>query len=89
MAKKAFVTIKLKEEVLDPQGKAVLSVLESSGYRNVSDVRIGKYVELTIKDAKGKSKSGSGDKSLEDEIREISDKVLSNPLMEEFSVEIK
>lgn len=85
MAKKAYVIIKLKEEVLDPQGKAVLSVLESSGYKNVTDVRIGKYIELTLKDVKDKSVP----KELESEIKEISEKILSNPLMEEFRVEIK
>ncbi|MHB1697264.1 MAG: phosphoribosylformylglycinamidine synthase subunit PurS [bacterium] len=89
MTKKAFIKVTLKEEVLDPQGKAVLSVLKSSGYNNVEDVKVGKYIELTIGSGKsGKSASGKSGE-LVDEIKEISEKVLSNPLIEEFGIEIK
>ncbi|MDA8053998.1 MAG: phosphoribosylformylglycinamidine synthase subunit PurS [Deltaproteobacteria bacterium] len=84
--KKAMIKVTLKEEVLDPQGKAVLSVLKSSGYNNIKDVRVGKYIELTIdSDKEDKSK----DDMLNGEIKEISEKVLSNPLIEEFDIEIK
>jgi phosphoribosylformylglycinamidine synthase len=84
MAKKAFIKVTLKEEVLDPQGKAVLSVLKSSGYGNVKDVRVGKYIELDFnEDESGKRRP------LKEEAEEISEKVLSNPLIEEFSIEIK
>ncbi len=84
MGKKAFIKVTLKEEVLDPQGKAVLSVLKSSGYGNVKDVRVGKYIELDFNE----DKSGKR-RPLEEEAEEISEKVLSNPLIEEFSIEIK
>jgi phosphoribosylformylglycinamidine synthase PurS subunit len=85
MGKKAMIKVTLKEEVLDPQGKAVLSVLKSSGYNNIKDVRVGKYIELTIdSDKEDKSKA-----ELNGEIKEISEKVLSNPLIEEFDIEIK
>ncbi len=84
MAKKAFIKVMLKEEVLDPQGKAVLSVLKSSGFGNVKDVRVGKYIELDFNE----DKSGKR-RPLEEEAEEISEKVLSNPLIEEFSIEIK
>ncbi|MDA8157878.1 MAG: phosphoribosylformylglycinamidine synthase subunit PurS [Deltaproteobacteria bacterium] len=84
MVKKAFIKVTLKEEVLDPQGKAVLSVLKSSGYGNVKDVRVGKYIELDFnEDESGKRRP------LKEEAEEISEKVLSNPLIEEFSIEIK
>ena len=84
MAKKAFIKVTLKEEVLDPQGKAVLSVLKSSGFGNVKDVRVGKYIELDFnEDESGKRRP------LKEEAEEISEKVLSNPLIEEFSIEIK
>ncbi|MDA8272353.1 MAG: phosphoribosylformylglycinamidine synthase subunit PurS [Deltaproteobacteria bacterium] len=86
MGKKAMIKVTLKEEVLDPQGKAVLSVLKSSGYNNIKDVRVGKYIELTIdSDKEDKSKADM----LNGEIKEISEKVLSNPLIEEFDIEIK
>ncbi len=82
MAKKAFVKVMLKEEVLDPQGRAVLSVLKSSGYKNIKDVRVGKYVEILFNSEKDKKKA------LE-EVSEISEKIISNPLIEKFDVEIK
>ncbi len=84
MTKKAFIKVTLKEEVLDPQGKAVLSVLKSSGYDNVKDVRVGKYIELEI----DRDNFPSIEK-LKNEVEEISDKVLSNPLIEEYSIELK
>jgi phosphoribosylformylglycinamidine synthase len=84
MNKKAFIKIMLKDEVLDPQGKAVLSVLKSSGYDNVKDVRVGKYIEV---DFAGEAKGGHA--SLKEEAEKISEKILSNPLIEEFIIEIK
>lgn len=84
--KKAMIKVTLKEEVLDPQGKAVLSVLKSSGYNNIKDVRVGKYIELFVDSEK--DDKNTKDK-LDKEIREISEKILSNPLIEEFSIEIK
>ncbi len=81
MIKKAVVKVTLKEEVLDPQGKAVLSVLKSSGYNNVRGVRVGKYIELEIE-------TGKNTVLIENEVKEISEKVLSNPLIENFDIEI-
>jgi phosphoribosylformylglycinamidine synthase len=85
MTKKAFIKVTLKEEVLDPQGKAVLSVLKSSGYENVQNVRVGKYIEIDMDIDEDEGKSVS----LKSEAEEIAEKVLSNPLIEEFSIEIK
>ena len=45
---KAKITITPKKAVLDPQGKAVLNALEHLGYDGVSDVRVGKYLELDV-----------------------------------------
>ena len=88
-----MIKITLKEEVLDPQGKAVLSVLKSSGYNNIKDVRVGKYIELFIDSEIENQRSSKDDKNaknkLDKEIKEISEKVLSNPLIEEFDIEIK
>lgn len=98
MSEKAMIRVTLKEEVLDPQGKAVLSVLKSSGYNNIKDVRVGKYIELYVdsdnssvsSEIKAEPDAGKNAKmELSDEIREISEKILSNPLIEEFSITIK
>ena len=118
---KATVRVILKDEVLDPQGKAVLSVLKSSGYNNIEDVRVGKHIELTIRqnniinnidkidnidahdgnndngavndniDINGSSKnnmSGLTQKMLSKELKDISEKILSNPIIENFNIEI-
>ena len=45
---KATVYVTLKEGVLDPQGSAVLGSLHSIGFAEVGDVRIGKYIEVTL-----------------------------------------
>jgi phosphoribosylformylglycinamidine synthase len=85
MKNKAVVKVKLKDEVLDPQGKAVLSVLKSSGYNNIKDVRIGKYIELEFN---VENNAKNNDDTLMAELKEISEKVLSNPLIEYFDIEI-
>ncbi len=68
------------KELLDPQGKAVMSGLESLGLKNVEDVRIGKHIVLKI-NAETKEQA-----SLVAE--EAAKKLLANQVMEEFSVEI-
>lgn len=72
---KVFVT--LKKSILDPQGKAVEQGIHSLGFESVSNVRIGKYVEMDI------------DTNLKDEAeiitKQISEKLLANLVMESFS----
>ena len=68
------------KDLLDPQGKAVMGGLQNLGLNNVSDVRIGKHIDLQI-DAATK----------EDAITIASDaakKLLSNPVMETFEIAI-
>ena len=77
---KARVHITLKNGVLDPQGKAVEHALHGHGFKNTSDVRQGKFIELTIAEtdaAKAKS-------AVEDMCR----KLLANTVIENFSVEV-
>ncbi|EIT84896.1 phosphoribosylformylglycinamidine synthase subunit PurS [Fictibacillus macauensis ZFHKF-1] len=75
---KVFVT--LKESVLDPQGSAVKSSLHRMAYHEVSDVRIGKYLELTI--------DGPAE-SLDHRIQEMCHKLLSNPVIEDYRYEVE
>ena len=78
---KVKVYVSYKQGVLDPQGKVVLESLKSLGYNEFNSVRIGKYFEISIDDA-------VTDKDIiEEKVREISDKVLSNPIMEVYSYE--
>ncbi|MDZ5474624.1 phosphoribosylformylglycinamidine synthase subunit PurS [Bacillus sp. 31A1R] len=75
---KVFVT--LRESVLDPQGTAVVNSLHSLNYKDVSDVRIGKFMELTIE---------KSDRNIDDVVKEICDKVLANPVIEDYRYEIE
>jgi phosphoribosylformylglycinamidine synthase len=71
----------LKEGILDPQGKAVLHAINDLKFDGVQDVRIGKYIELSFKDQ---------DKIVvEREAKEICQKILSNPVMENFEYQIE
>lgn len=78
---RAKVHVRLKPGVLDPQGQTVKQALAGLGYRGIQDVRMGKLIEIEFN---GKDRS-----QLEKEIREMSQKVLINPLIEEFYYEIE
>ena len=73
---KATVIVKRRPKILDPQGKAVEQGALLLGFNNVKGTRIGKYIEFFV-DAKSKD-------AAEKEIREYSEKLLSNPIMEDF-----
>ncbi|HML95497.1 MAG TPA: phosphoribosylformylglycinamidine synthase subunit PurS [Thermodesulfobacteriota bacterium] len=78
---KVKVEVKLKPVVLDPQGKSVLSALRNLGFSEVEDARIGKLIELTIKDG------DSG--NVEERVTEMCRKLLSNPVIENFDVKVE
>jgi phosphoribosylformylglycinamidine synthase PurS subunit len=73
---KATVIIKRRPKILDPQGKAVEQGAKLLGFNNVKKTRIGKYIEFFV-DTKDKE-------SAEKEVKEYSEKLLSNPIMEDF-----
>lgn len=72
---KVKVTVMPKEQVLDPQGKAVLGGLHSLGFGEVENVRQGKVFILTVSRA---------DKA---RLKEMVDKLLANPIMEVSHIE--
>jgi phosphoribosylformylglycinamidine synthase subunit PurS len=79
---KAKVYVTLKPGILDPQGKAIQHSVELLGFDGIADVRQGKYFEIAL------------DSSLaEDEAREsavrLAAEVLSNPIIEDYRVEIE
>jgi phosphoribosylformylglycinamidine synthase len=74
---KATVKVMLKKGVLDPQGKAIGSALEHLGFRDVGDVRMGKIIELELADGTPEAK-----------IREMCDKLLANPVIEDYEVKV-
>jgi phosphoribosylformylglycinamidine synthase PurS subunit len=70
---KARVLIRPKEGILDPQGKAVERALPALGFEHVSHVRVGRMVELEAENP--------------DEIPALCEKLLANPLIEDFEIE--
>ena len=78
---KISAIVTLKKDVLDPQGKVVSQTLKNMGYENVSDVRQGKYFEIELNETnKEKAKKT---------IEEICKKLLSNTIIENYTIDLK
>ncbi len=75
------VSVVLKTEILDPQGRAVLGVLGRLGLSGVVDVRQGKQFVLNI--------DGEIDDAKLAQINEIASTLLSNPVIEDFTVQVR
>jgi phosphoribosylformylglycinamidine synthase len=69
---RARVLIRPKEGILDPQGQTVERALPALGFEGVSDVRIGRLVELDVPDIA--------------EVEAMCEKLLANPLVEDYEV---
>jgi phosphoribosylformylglycinamidine synthase len=74
-----FVT--LKPSVFDPQGRTIAEALHSMGYTSVGEVRQGKYFELDVQ-----ASSSDQARAL---ASEVADKLLANPVIESYRVEIE
>jgi phosphoribosylformylglycinamidine synthase PurS subunit len=72
------VLVSLKEGLLDPQGKTVQEALPSLGWTNVSDVRIGKHIDLVVE--------ADGEPDARAQVEEMARRFLSNPVIEDFRV---
>jgi phosphoribosylformylglycinamidine synthase PurS subunit len=72
---RVVVDVMLKPEILDPQGQAVANALPKLGVTDVSSVRIGRRIEIEF----------AGAANL-DTAREIADKLLANPVIEDFEI---
>ena len=78
---KLEVLVTLKNDVLDPQGKAVSSNMKNVGLPQISNVRIGKHIELEV--------IASDEKKASDIVRDACKKILANEIMESFEFDIK
>lgn len=77
---KAKVHVTLKQGILDPQGKAIEHALDSLGFKNAANVRVGKYMELDVNET---------DKArAEAQIRQMCEKLLANTIIEEYRYEL-
>lgn len=81
MTIKASVIVKLKSAVHDPQGETIGNALAGLGYDAVTSVRQGKYFELTLDVSSREEATRMA--------REIAERVLSNPVLEVFEVEVE
>ncbi len=77
----AKVEVTLKKAVLDPQGAAVEKSLQALGYAGVSEVRVGKYIELNL-EANDREEAAA-------RVEDMSRRLLSNPVIEDFSYELQ
>lgn len=77
---KATVLVRLKTEVLDPQGDAVRRALDKLGFEGVKGVRIGKLIEIEIDEAHAKAPD------LKERLAKMADEMLANPVIEDFEV---
>jgi phosphoribosylformylglycinamidine synthase subunit PurS len=79
MRARVFVT--LKKSVFDPQGQTIADALHSMGYGGVDDVRQGKYFELDLATADAAAARALAS--------EIADKLLANPVIESYRVDVE
>ena len=77
----AKVYVTLKPTVNDPQGQTVLATLRNLGFSSARDVRVGKFLELRI-DELDRSRA-------QDLVNEICEKLLANPVIEEFRFDLE
>ena len=78
---KAKIHVTLKQGILDPQGKAIEHALDSLGFKNVANVRVGKYMELDVNETdRGKA---------EIQMKSMCEQLLANTVIEEYRYELQ
>ena len=77
---KATVIVRLKREVLDPQGDAVRRALGGLGFENVGGVRIGKLVEIEL------TSPIADEGALKKRLEAMADQLLANPVIEDYEI---
>lgn len=77
---KATVYVTIKQNVLDPQGKAVQGALNSMGFDEVKEVRIGKYMELEL--------ATDNRAEAEERVKAMCEKLLANTVIEDYRYEL-
>jgi phosphoribosylformylglycinamidine synthase len=78
---KVKIHVTLKQGILDPQGKAIEHALDSLGFKNAGNVRVGKYMEVELNE-KDKAKADA-------EVKQMCEKLLANTIVEEYRYELQ
>ncbi len=78
---KAVVYVTLKQAVLDPAGQAVAGTLGRLGFDGVQSVRVGKYIELELKDVVSED-------AARDRIGQMCERLLANTVIEDYRIEL-
>lgn len=77
---KVRVTVMLKEGVLDPQGKAISHALQTLGFPGVTDVHVGKIIDLDV--------AGTDRAAVQKQAEDMARDLLANLVIENFTVEV-
>ncbi len=77
----ARITILPKKAVVDPQGKAVQNALAHMGYTGIAAVHVGKYIEIEL--------TGTDKETARRQLEDACRKFLSNPIIEDYKLEIE
>jgi phosphoribosylformylglycinamidine synthase len=78
---RARIVVRLRPGVLDPQGTTIRKALESLGFPEVRELRVGKLLELTLEE--------SDRARAEARLEEMCRKLLANPVIEDYTVEVE
>jgi len=78
---KAKIHVTLKQGILDPQGKAIEHALDSLGFKNAENVRVGKYMEVDVKET-DRTKADA-------QVKAMCEKLLANTIIEEYRYELQ
>ena len=79
---KAKIVVTPKKAVVDPQGKTVQNALEHMGYKGVTGVHVGKYIEIDLA-------PGTDQAAAQQALNDAAHKFLSNPIIEDYRLEIE
>jgi phosphoribosylformylglycinamidine synthase subunit PurS len=74
------VDVMLKQGIADPQGQTIERALPALGYTGVTDIRVGKRIELTVE--------ASDESDARDRIHEMCERLLANPVIESYEVDV-
>ncbi|HQR15356.1 MAG TPA: phosphoribosylformylglycinamidine synthase subunit PurS [Nitrospira sp.] len=78
---KAKIHVTLKQGILDPQGKAIEHALDSLGFKNAANVRVGKYMEVDLNET-DRTKA-------EAQVKQMCEKLLANTVIEEYRYDLQ